>query len=222
MRGEWSANAWPPASERRVSGLRLGVPRPYFCDILDDEVRGRFAESLAWLRQAGVKTVDVTIPHAAETAPIYLLTSLPEASAYHATSVAEHPELYTPNVRLRIEMGRYLLAEDTARAQIGRDVLRAEVDRALEGCDALVLPTLPIPAPTIGASSVEVAGKTESVRNLMLRLTQLFNLTGHPAISIPGGSTSAGLPCGVQIVGRRHETEALLAVASACEPHVTA
>jgi len=58
------------------------------------------------------------------------------------------------------------------------------------------------------------------VRNMMLRLTQLFNVTGHPAISIPCGSTSDGLPCGFQIVGRRYETEALLAVAAACEPRV--
>jgi aspartyl-tRNA(Asn)/glutamyl-tRNA(Gln) amidotransferase subunit A len=119
-------------------------------------------------------------------------------------------------------MGRYVLAEDYARAQRGREVLRAEVDRALANVDALVLPTLPIPAPPIGAATVEVAGKTESVRNMMLRLTQLFNVTGHPAISIPCGSTSDGLPCGFQIVGRRHDTEALLAVAAACEPRVVA
>jgi aspartyl-tRNA(Asn)/glutamyl-tRNA(Gln) amidotransferase subunit A len=50
----------------------------------------------------------------------------------------------------------------------------------------------------------------------------LFNLTGHPAISIPSGSTSDGLPCGFQIVGSRHQTEALLGVAAACEPRVVA
>ena len=142
------------------------MPRPYFHDVLDDEVRGRFAESLAWLRQAGAKTVDVAIPHAAQTAPIYLHMSLPEAAAYHATQVEAHPDRYTPNVRLRIEMGRYVLAEDYARAQRGREVLRAEVDRALADVDALVLPTLPIPAPPIGAATVEVSGKSESVRNM--------------------------------------------------------
>ena len=80
---------------------------------------------------------------------------------------------------------------------------------------------LPIPAPLIGANSVPMAGKMEPVRNMMLRLTQLFNLTGHPAISLPMAQTSAGLPCGLQLVGRRHATEALLAVASACEAHLT-
>ena len=51
----------------------------------------------------------------------------------------------------------------------------------------------------------------------MLRLTQLFNLTGHPAISLPCGSTAAGLPCGLQLVGARGATEALLSAASAIE-----
>ena len=221
LRGDSSAALWPLPARLDVKGLRLGIPRPYFLDIVDDQVRQRFAEALAWLRQAGAETVEVVIPHAAEIGAIYLHTSLPEASAYHASMIEHHPELYTPNVRLRIEMGRYVLAEDYVRAQRGRDVLRAEVDTALAGCDALALPTLPIPAPLIGATSVDIAGKKEPVRSLMLRLTQLFNLTGHPAISLPMAQTSAGLPCGLQLVGRRHATEALLAVASACEAHLT-
>ena len=92
----------------------------------------------------------------------------------------------------------------------------------MTGCHALALPTLPIPAPTIGASSVDVAGKQQPVRDMMLRLTQLFNLTGHPAISLPMGHTDAGLPCGFQLVGRRGDTQALLGVASACEPFLNA
>jgi aspartyl-tRNA(Asn)/glutamyl-tRNA(Gln) amidotransferase subunit A len=57
---------------------------------------------------------------------------------------------------------------------------------------------------------------------MMLRLTQLFNLTGHPAISLPIGDTPAGLPCGLQLVGRANRTERLLAAAAACEPCVIA
>ncbi len=56
---------------------------------------------------------------------------------------------------------------------------------------------------------------------MMLRLTQLFNLTGHPAISLPCGNTADGLPCGLQLVGRRHGTVDLLRVALSCETHVT-
>ncbi len=110
-----------------------------------------------------------------------------------------------------------MLGEDYARAERGRECLRHEVDGALDAEDALMLPTLPIPAPPLGAVTVPVGDGPEPVRNIMLRLTQIFNLTGHPAISIPIGTTSAGLPIGLQIVGRRGETPALLRLAAACE-----
>jgi aspartyl-tRNA(Asn)/glutamyl-tRNA(Gln) amidotransferase subunit A len=58
------------------------------------------------------------------------------------------------------------------------------------------------------------------VRNLMLRLTQPFNVTGHPAIALPSGSTGEGLPCSVQLVGERRQTDALLRVALACETKI--
>jgi aspartyl-tRNA(Asn)/glutamyl-tRNA(Gln) amidotransferase subunit A len=222
LRGEPTAARWPLPVRRSVKGLRLGVPRQYFLDLLDDDVRARFAASLAWLRQAGVDTLDVAIPHAGGIAPVYLHATLPEAAAYHAASLAASPERYTRNVRLRLEMGRYLLAEDYVRAQVARAVLRREVDAALDGCDALVLPTLPIPAPPVGAAAVDVAGAPQPVRSMMLRLTQLFNLTGHPAISMPIGDTPAGLPCGLQLVGRVNDTEGLLATAAACERYVIA
>jgi aspartyl-tRNA(Asn)/glutamyl-tRNA(Gln) amidotransferase subunit A len=96
------------------------------------------------------------------------------------------------------------------------------VDAALEGFDALVLPTLPIPAPLLGAQSMRLGRSTEPVRNLMLRETQLFNLTGHPAITLSCGTTTAGLPCGLQLVGTRGRTEALLRVALACERQLAA
>ena len=102
-----------------------------------------------------------------------------------------------------------------------RGVLRSDVDAALGRCDALVLPTLPIPAPKLGADFVDIDGAPHSLRPLTLRLTQLFNLTGHPAISLPCGFTRDGLPCGLQLVGRRNETERLLATALSCEAYVS-
>jgi aspartyl-tRNA(Asn)/glutamyl-tRNA(Gln) amidotransferase subunit A len=114
-------------------------------------------------------------------------------------------------------MGRYVLAEDYVRALEGREVLRREVDAALEGCDALLLPTLPIPAPPLSATSVALGGRNEPVRGLMLRQTQLFDLTGHPAVTLPCSRTASGMPCGLQLVGRRGQTAGLLRIASACE-----
>jgi aspartyl-tRNA(Asn)/glutamyl-tRNA(Gln) amidotransferase subunit A len=99
-------------------------------------------------------------------------------------------------------------------------VLAREVDAALAGRDALMLTTLPIPAPPVGVESVRIGSGQQPVRNVMLRLTQLFNLTSHPAISIPCGLTSTGLPCGAQLVGHRHDTARLLSVARACERQI--
>jgi len=214
------AAATPPAP-MPVHGLRLAVPRPYFCDVLDEEVRARFEEALDRLRAAGVRIDEISLHHAGDIAAVYLLIVLADAAAYHAATLDAMPERYTAPVRLRLEMGRYVLAEDYVRALAGREVLRREVDAALAQHDALVLPTLPIPAPTIGATTVKVGSTTEPVRNLMLRLTQLFNVTGHPAISMPIGSTSSGLPCGIQLVGGRGQTDVLLRVAMACERYTT-
>ena len=202
-------------------GLRLAVPRAYFCDLLDDEVRAAFESALDRLRGAGAHVHDIDIPHARDIAAVYLHIVLGDAAAYHAATLETMPERYTAPVRLRLEMARYVLAEDYVRALAGQDVLRREVDAALGHHDALVLPTLPIPAPPIGAASVQVGKTQEAVRNVMLRLTQLFNVTGHPAISIPSGYTAAGLPCAVQIVGARMQTDALLQVALACEGQIT-
>ena len=61
----------------------------------------------------------------------------------------------------------------------------------------------------------------EPLRNVMLRLTQLFNITGHPAISIPCGLTHEGMPCGLQLVGPLAQTEQLVQTALACEDQLT-
>jgi aspartyl-tRNA(Asn)/glutamyl-tRNA(Gln) amidotransferase subunit A len=206
-----------PPTAANVAGLRLAIPRAYFCDLLNLEVRAMFEAAIERLRHAGADIAEVDIAHARFTGPIYLAIQLTDAAAFHAATLEAVPERYTTPVRLRLEMGRYVMGEDYSRALAGREVLRREVDGVLDGHDALVLPTLPIPAPPLGAATVNLAGKEEPVRNVMLRLTQLFNLTGHPAISLPCGRTAGGLPCGLQLVGSRMQTDALLTVALACE-----
>jgi aspartyl-tRNA(Asn)/glutamyl-tRNA(Gln) amidotransferase subunit A len=209
-----------PPAPMPVSGLRLAVPRPYFCDVLDDEVRAQFEASLDRLRAAGARIDDIEIHHAADIVPVYFHISFADAATYHAATLETMADRYTESVRTRLEAGLYIQAQDYVRALAGREVLRREVDAALAQHDALVLPTMPIVAQPIGATVVMVAGSEQQVRAMMLRLTQLFNVTGHPALAIPCGTTNAGLPCSVQLAGCRMQTDALLRVALACEPYI--
>ena len=214
LRGETTPAPCAPVDLRELS---LGIPRPFFLDRLDPDVASAFDGLCRRLREAGVRLRDVTIPHAGDVASIYLHIVLPEAAAFHADTLERQPGDYRPNVRLRLEMGRYVLAEDYARAQRGRSAITVETDAALEGCDGLCLPALAIPAPTIGRVTVRVGQVEEPVRSLMLRCTQIFNITGHPAITLPCGRTRDGLSVGTQLVGRRNHTAALLGVARAVE-----
>jgi aspartyl-tRNA(Asn)/glutamyl-tRNA(Gln) amidotransferase subunit A len=196
---------------------RFGVPRPYFCERLDAGTSDALDRAIAALRAAGHTVDDVEIEHAVSTPDVYLHVVLPEASRYHAPTLERFASNYCPGVRVRLEMGRYLLAEDYVRAMRLRTILTGAVDRALGDRDALVLPSLPIAAPLLGASTVDLGGRPEPVRAAMLRLTQLFNLTGHPSIALPAAQTIDSLPRGIQLVGRHSATERLLEVAAVVE-----
>ena len=213
----------PPRSAVPKAGpLVFGVPTGYLLERLDPEIRTALLRVRTALEDARHRVVDVDIEHSRSTPDIYLHIVLPESAWYHGPLLAAHADAYSPNVRLRLEMGGYVLAEDYCRAMHLRAGLAAAVDRALAGIDALLLPALPIPAPPLGAATVDIEGRPEPVRNAMLRLTQMFNLSGHPAIAIPAGTTLTGLPIGIQLVGRRNETDQLIALAATVENQMTA
>jgi aspartyl-tRNA(Asn)/glutamyl-tRNA(Gln) amidotransferase subunit A len=213
--GVMSGNPPPEGPVPDVSGLELGVLRDYFTAVLDPQVAQAFDSACARLAGAGATLEHVVIPHAGDISPVYLHIVLAEAAAYHAKTLESRPDDYTPNVRGRLEMGRYVLAEDYVRALRGREVLTRQVTRALAGRAALLLPSLAMPAPELGATTVRLGASEEPVRNVMLRLTQLFNITTHPAMTLPCGATTLGLPIGLQLVGS--DTAALLRVARAVE-----
>jgi aspartyl-tRNA(Asn)/glutamyl-tRNA(Gln) amidotransferase subunit A len=215
--GRADGNAAPQPRQAHQGHLRIGVPRGYLFDRLDEEVERHVIASIERLRTVGATVVDVTIPHLADTPNIYLLLAISDAAEFHARTLESRPFDYTEAVRLRLEMGRYMLSEDYVRALRGKRALTLGVEAALASVDVLALPALSIPAPPIGASTVAVKGGIEAVRAAMLRCTQPFNVTGHPAISLPCGRTAAGLPVGLQLVGPLFGTEALLSAALAVE-----
>jgi aspartyl-tRNA(Asn)/glutamyl-tRNA(Gln) amidotransferase subunit A len=161
-----------------------------------------------------------SIPHRRH-GPIVCI-ALAEAAGVPAATIESRADDYHAAIRPRLQAGRYILAEDYLRAQRGRRQLTAEVDAALHGYDALILPTVPVPAQPVGASTVRVGDWEESVRSALLRLTQIFNVSGHPAITVPCESTPSGLPVGIQLVGARGATTRLLEVAAALESTIGA
>ena len=203
----------PPDMTRVTLGRLTG----YFEELLDGTVRAAYEQALDRLARAGARIVDRALPHAGDVPAIYLHIVLPEAAAWHAPTLERCPERYTPNVRLRLEAGRYVLAEDYLRARAAQAVVRSEVEAALDGVDALVAPALAIAAPTLGLDHVAFDGRHEPVRAVMLRLTQAFNLSGHPAAVLPCPPAPPDLPAGLQLVGRHARTWALLDLAAGVE-----
>jgi aspartyl-tRNA(Asn)/glutamyl-tRNA(Gln) amidotransferase subunit A len=207
------------SSPETIGSLVFGLPRTYFCELLDHDTSDALTRAADALVAGGHEVVDVEIDHAAWTPHVYLHIVLPEASWYHGPSLEQHASGYSPGVRIRLEMGRYILAEDYVRALRLRERLRLHVDRVLDRCDALLLPTLPMGAPPLGATTVEFGDRREPVRSAMLRLTQLFNVTGHPAIAMPAGLGRDKLPRSIQLVCNR--TSRLLAIARAVERYIS-
>ena len=203
---------------RDISTLRFAHLDGYFGAAAPD-VRAAFDAALDDLRRRGAAIRETTLPHAETIPRTYVDLVLPEAATCHASFLRSRADEYTPGVRSRLESGQAIPAVAYLQARAARVGLRAAVDALLADCDGLLLPTMPIVAPVIGASDAVIDGANGSerlpVRAAMLRDTQLFNLTGHPAISLPVRTT--GLPVGLQVVGARHQTMRLLEVAAAVE-----
>jgi aspartyl-tRNA(Asn)/glutamyl-tRNA(Gln) amidotransferase subunit A len=218
-------NALQPDSEQihdaleaaPLRGLRIGKLGGYFVDKLDEDVDSRVLDAITRLQQKGAVVSPASIAHADDIVAVYSHLSFGDAAAYHARTIESRPQDYTKPVRLRIELSRYVLAEDYVRAMRGKAVITSEVDRALDNVDVLALPALAIPAPPIGATTVPIKGGTDLGRPLMLRCTQAFNVSGHPAISIPCGKSRDGMPIGLQLVGHKGRTPALVQAALAIE-----
>ncbi len=208
------AHEHEPAALR---GLRLGVPGAYFFDLLEDTVRAAFDAAIESLARAGAVVYPIAIPHAPRIAEAYVPIVFRESWAWHQRFIEQTPERYTTAVRTRLEMGRAVSADDYASAMHVRDRLKSEVESALADVDAIVMPSMAVTAPLLGTTDIRFGDRTEPVRSVMLRLTQLFNITGHPAVTIPIPVANGGLPAGLQLAGAHGHTARVLAAATAVE-----
>jgi aspartyl-tRNA(Asn)/glutamyl-tRNA(Gln) amidotransferase subunit A len=161
--------------------------------------------------------VDVELPLA--TIEVYRTIQKPEASLAHMQKgwLSEHRDDYTALTLQRLLEGQRIPAVDYLHALHQRRIFSNSMRSVLQRVNALVLPTLPIPAILIEQSDQEISidGAGENATVALLRLTMPFNLAGLPAISFPCGFTTNGLPIGLQVAGRAFEESTVLRIAHA-------
>jgi aspartyl-tRNA(Asn)/glutamyl-tRNA(Gln) amidotransferase subunit A len=221
-----------------VNGVRIGVPRAFVSDGVDDDVRRAFDAALETLRSAGATLVDVDLPHAKYAIPVYYLVATAEASSnlarydgvkYGYRSPAARDEglktMYSrtreegfgPEVKRRIMLGTYVLSAGYydafyLKAQQVRTLLRRDYEQAFERVDVVAMPTSPTPPFLLGEKTGDP---------LQMYLADVFtvsaNLAGLPGISVPCGFSEGGLPIGFQLMGRMFDETTLLRVADAYE-----
>lgn len=203
--------------DRGISGLRVGVPRSFFWERLITDVQTRAEAALGVLRRLGAVVSDVEVPHAAETGSAASLILAVEAATLHEDSIRSHPEAYGIDLRTRLERGLFVPASDYVTAQRARGFLTRECRRVLADVDVLVMPTTVTAATPIEEGTANASGVSLAMSFQLTRCTNPFNLTGLPALSVPCGFTSQGLPVGLQIVGKPWDEATVLRVGHAYE-----
>jgi aspartyl-tRNA(Asn)/glutamyl-tRNA(Gln) amidotransferase subunit A len=196
-----------------VAGLRIGVPREHFYTTASDDVRQSVEAALRVYESLGAVVTEVTI--AGLDAAWAKAVARPELGQRHAEAVASTPQAFDPNVlrKLRDAMTPSLAEHLHAKRQ--SEHVAEDLRRALQQVDVLVVPTTPVVATRIGAATVRYAGRDIEVEDALVAFTRVFNLLRVPAISVPCGFTAAGLPIGLQLVGRPFDEALVLRAAHA-------
>lgn len=196
--------------EDGVRGMRLAVWR-WALDEAEPEVRATVTRAIDLLRAAGAAVEEITLPRVADLKETQRIVLGTDAYAFHAQRVERDPGAYGGDVLERLLRGKANTSAEHAAARRARSEIRVAFDAAVAPYDALLLPTTPVTAPPReGESAVALAAR-------LTALTSPFNLTGLPAVSVPCGIASDGLPVGLQLVGRRWDEDTLLRAARAYE-----
>jgi aspartyl-tRNA(Asn)/glutamyl-tRNA(Gln) amidotransferase subunit A len=219
-----------------VRGLKIGIPAEYFIEGMDPEVEAAIREAVTTLEGLGAVRVPVTLPHTEYAIATYYLVATAEASSNlgrydgvkygYRTPTSENlidmymktrREGFGAEVKRRIMLGTYALSAGYydayyLKALKVRTLIRQDFSRAFEACDVMLTPTSPTAAFRLG----------EKVEDpLQMYLADVFtisaNLAGVPGMSINCGFTGAGLPIGLQVIGKPFDEGTILKVAHAYE-----
>jgi Asp-tRNA(Asn)/Glu-tRNA(Gln) amidotransferase A subunit family amidase len=186
------------AAPRAAGDFRIGVPRGWIADV--DAQVGK-----AWAA-ASERCAEVEVPDRRRLARLSLNILDFEAAAFHRRWLDSVPEKYGPDVRDRLREAAQVTDEEYQAAMAEREPLRAEMEQAMTGWDALLVPATAVVAPLVEQSEV---------RGALSMFTRPFNLTGQPVITLP--APSDGLPVGIQVVGHPGREADLVEVARALE-----
>ena len=215
-----------------VRGLRVGVPREYYGAGLDAEVKHSIEVAISKLDQMGAEIVDISLPHTEYAIPVYYLIATAEASSnlarydgvrygFRAEEATTLQAMYARSrdqgfgaeVKRRIMLGTYALSagyydQYYGKAQKVRSLIERDFRNAFERCDVIATPTSPTPAFKFGA-------KTDDPLEMYFSdiYTITANLAGVPALSLPCGLSSSGLPIGMQLIGKHFDEGRLLRAA---------
>ena len=200
-----------------VTGLRIGVPRPHVLADLDPTTRASFDSLVHQLRSAAVEVVEVDLDHTdvVPAAQLALITS--EALQTHLGLARERRTELPAELQLRLESGMFITPDVVARAHAVRRQWTAEVDRQLEDVDALVTPTVAVAEPWVDQPTCHTAAGEVPLGVMLQRLTSPFNLSGHPAITVPYWEGHRRVPLGVQLITAHGYDHPLLALAEHLE-----
>ena len=219
---------------RSLKGTRAGIIKQLL-EGVSGEVASCFDAALSKLRDLGVALDEVSIPSIEQAAAITTTIMFAEAAEFHEDWIRTRPQDYGFDVRRTLEAGMLTPAMYYVRAQRARAVVLAEALAALKNRIALIAPTAAIPAPRIDIFHPESAllrradafaggrtpnassGEPVNLVTTVLRFTAPFNITGQPALALPIGLSSEGLPLSMQIIGRPFDEVSVFQVAAAYE-----
>ncbi|HUO62913.1 MAG TPA: amidase [Terriglobales bacterium] len=197
--------------DRGITGVRVGLPENYFFQGVDGETAAGVRRAARQLEDLGARVSEIRIPDPQHMTDVAMLIARAESAALHADVLRNHPEMLQPTVRGRLEVGLGVAAYDYLQAlRLRAKLTRAFIGEVFDEIDVLLTPVIPEPAPALAPLKATPVEEFNIRSGRFSRLTRPFNGYGLPALSVPCGFTTEGLPMAFQAVGRPFDEGLLL------------